>query len=339
MSWIPDFPDFEERGLYQRGDGHWGPQEYSIWPQIYCNEYVHHMCIPRQTSDPEMPEVLRHDGVVWRAVEPSDWIELGPSPFELFTEPIGKLSVEFSNDLSRALELSIASCSSSEKDLNSNLNELMAQIANQARLAAEQLRREPRAERDVIQRVREVQRSIRELFGLHFYAKYVARRTFLTAPDAHPRSFRGVFVDDGVLAEELRRARIPVWFIRPYESVRHDTRIYKVVEPLPWSRVLEPHAWRSRVDGRELFMAISSFSNQHVGLRSGRASLLTEAGMVTLIAHMRHAMGRDQGLNRDPLEIGSLLKKRPREALDSPASPPHQPLSNDERPRKALKSR
>lgn len=50
-------------------------------------------------------------------------------------------------------------------------------------------------------------------------------------------------------------------------------------------------------------------------------------------------MGRDQGLNRDPLEIGLLLKKRPREALDSPASPPHQPLSDDERPRKALKSR
>lgn len=183
-------------------------------------------------------------------------------------------------------------------------------ISNQARLSVEQLKREPRAGRDVIQRVREVQRSLRELFGLYFYIKMVAHRVMLfTEPVAtHPLAFQGVFVDDGALAEELQRAWVPFWFICPNHSVLGDTRIYRAVHPLLWDSVLARNSWRSRLDGRELFMAMSPSANCPVSLRSSRNSLLTEARMISIISNMRHAMGRDQGLNRAPLQVGNSLK-------------------------------
>ena len=136
MNWIPDFPEIDERGLFQRADGYWGPQEFSVWPQVHCSPVIHHMCIPRPpTGHHSLHEILEKDRVVWRDVFESDWVESGPSPFEVFAEPVGKLRAGFCNELSRDLELTIGVCSQVESQLADDQVSLLRHVANQARLS------------------------------------------------------------------------------------------------------------------------------------------------------------------------------------------------------------
>ena len=111
----------------------------------------------------------------------------------VFVEPIGKLRASFCNELTRDLELTIGVCSQVEFQLADGQVSILRHVANQARLAVERLKHEPMAERDVIQRVREIQRSIRELFGLFYYTRLMKKSMISSdrPEDLHPFSLRG----------------------------------------------------------------------------------------------------------------------------------------------------
>lgn len=45
-TWMPEFPVATPGQIVTRMDGQWGPQEYSLWPQLFAREVIHHTCIP-----------------------------------------------------------------------------------------------------------------------------------------------------------------------------------------------------------------------------------------------------------------------------------------------------
>ena len=45
-TWMPEFPVATPGQVATRADGRWGPQEYTIWPQLYDPASPHHACIP-----------------------------------------------------------------------------------------------------------------------------------------------------------------------------------------------------------------------------------------------------------------------------------------------------
>ena len=50
-SWMPEYPVATPGQIITRADGRWGPQEYSLWPQLFSREVAHHACIPTKEAN------------------------------------------------------------------------------------------------------------------------------------------------------------------------------------------------------------------------------------------------------------------------------------------------
>ena len=50
-SWMPEFPVATPGQIITRTDGRWGPQEYSLWPQLFSRDVSHHACIPVEEAN------------------------------------------------------------------------------------------------------------------------------------------------------------------------------------------------------------------------------------------------------------------------------------------------
>ena len=48
---MPEYPVATPGQIITRADGRWGPQEYSLWPQLFSREVAHHACIPTKEAN------------------------------------------------------------------------------------------------------------------------------------------------------------------------------------------------------------------------------------------------------------------------------------------------
>lgn len=46
QTWIPEPPVIRHMEITTYGDGWWGAQEYTRWPQMFNESVIHHACIP-----------------------------------------------------------------------------------------------------------------------------------------------------------------------------------------------------------------------------------------------------------------------------------------------------
>ena len=77
MTWIPEFPKIEEKGIYLQGDGFYGPQEFTRWPQIYTHSLCHYCAIP---AKPTQISQRFWDSILFRDFTKEDWKPVSPVP-------------------------------------------------------------------------------------------------------------------------------------------------------------------------------------------------------------------------------------------------------------------
>ena len=70
MSYVPEFPGFEDSGIFLRGDGFYGPQEFSCWPQLYSQSLCHYSAIP---SKPTVITDKFWNSILFRDFSCEDW--------------------------------------------------------------------------------------------------------------------------------------------------------------------------------------------------------------------------------------------------------------------------
>ncbi|TDL14303.1 hypothetical protein BD410DRAFT_734293, partial [Rickenella mellea] len=257
MTFIPQFPEIDDQGIYLRADGSWGPQEFSRWPQLDTTEICHHNAIPCQ---PLSETELFASSVLWRTFSREDWIKLPDIEASMFG--VGLLRSDLHSLLVQEAELLINGVLKDHRNDPKPMWQVARITAAQIRDGLESLKRLPTIARDTIALVREVQRLVLELHGFSNYIKIIMPRIIDTEfVAASPLHYRGAFTFDGPQAQLLHRVGIPVWLIRPYAAVTLDTVIYQAAETIKWTTIMESGEWildngqvlRSRVvDGSKL---------------------------------------------------------------------------------------
>ena len=69
--WMLEFPVASPGCICTHSNGCWGPQEYSLWPQLYHPRVVHHACIPVKGAKIDGIDYLL--GNLWDPVSEDDW--------------------------------------------------------------------------------------------------------------------------------------------------------------------------------------------------------------------------------------------------------------------------
>lgn len=229
MEWIPDFPitDAELTALAPRADGWWGVHEYALWPQSYHESLLHHACIPRWPAlgkgEAENPPST---SMLWYTLTESDWI---PST----NASIGQIKPSLNKALAIEAEIVIAQA---YRGIHANdpYYVLLHYLTELVRLAVDRLKlTEPR--RVLFTTVREIQRISLEIIGFDNYTRIIKPRLeSLNPSERSPFNFRGVFVRETSLAQQLFRVGIPVWIVRHIATIDRNTRVERQVNRLHW---------------------------------------------------------------------------------------------------------
>ena len=70
-NWMPEFPVAEPGEIQTCVDGCWGPQEFSLWPQLYNPSVIHHSCIP--TADGVLLRQYAVPTILYEPIDSSQW--------------------------------------------------------------------------------------------------------------------------------------------------------------------------------------------------------------------------------------------------------------------------
>ena len=224
-SWMPEFPVATPGQIITRTDGRWGPQEYSLWPQLFSRDVSHHACIPVEEANLNGIRAIRElyepiDERMWQADEACGVPDLG----FLELEVCKKLFYAVDKCIGRWIATSLQR-RSTERAWGDNLRLTIQR-------GMDQLARLPTTARRSILLAVHIQRLCLELCGLVVFYEYVKPRltqTSYVAKDVLP--IRGAFTNDPSIAQELHRVGVPLWFIQPLTK---KVRVVKLgwVEPV-----------------------------------------------------------------------------------------------------------
>lgn len=236
-SWMPEFPVASSEQSCTRVDGRWGPQEYTIWPQLYHPRVVHHSCIPVKG---DARPVLHFDALaLWDTFTPDDWqwdVNCGVPDLGLLNA--GRLRV-LANCAASVIER-FKSCRSSDNDRSFG-----SHLAATIRQGIDRLRVLPTWRTHTLALAAHVQRLSLELCGLIVLYDVVQPRIKTNGFIAkRPLPVRGAFTADAATAQGLHRLGIPAWFIQPLTTL---VRVLKVVTPTPVSSLLSIECSRPRL--------------------------------------------------------------------------------------------
>ncbi|KAH9932515.1 uncharacterized protein B0H18DRAFT_871109, partial [Fomitopsis serialis] len=218
-TWMPEFPVASPGEICTRVDGRWGPQEYSLWPQLYHKRVLHHACIPVQGG--------RLDGLNFLAedlYDPVPWNEWKPCrecgvPDLGFLEPS---TVMLLKGVASHIGVTYHMSTISKHEEHQKFGKHLIATINQA---LDQLSILPMIQAHAIALAAHVKRLSLELCGLIVLSEIVQPRALdpaFVATKVLP--VRGAFTSDAGTAQVLFRLGIPVWFIQTL------TRLVRVVE-------------------------------------------------------------------------------------------------------------
>ena len=161
MSYVPEFPGFEDSGIFLRGDGFYGPQEFSHWPQLYSQSLCHYSAIP---SKPTVITDKFWNSILFRDFSREDWRPVSPQPpitesNWMVVEFAGRyLKKELWEQLKNALEQAIATCLSGHESDTVPVYALARALRNIGQTAIQRLEGAPDSCSQLIFTVRDVQR-------------------------------------------------------------------------------------------------------------------------------------------------------------------------------------
>lgn len=227
-AWMPEFPVATSEQSGTRLDSRWGPQEYSVWPQLYHPRVVHHSCIPVKG---DARPVLHFDAsALWDKITAEDWewdANCGVPDLGLLNSARLRLLANCATSVIERFK----ACRPSDNDRSYG-----SHLAATIRQGIDRLRVLPTWRTHTLALAAHVQRLLLEICGLIVLYDIVQPRLKDSAFIAK-RSLpvRGAFTSDAGTAQGLHRLGIPVWFIQPLTT---RVRVLKVVTPTPISSLL-----------------------------------------------------------------------------------------------------
>lgn len=208
-----------DRKVYRRKDLRYGPDDPLQWPQLFVPEMPHLAAIPSRVTDPKNPL-----SIMWM-VPTLDDFRLARTALLC---GLGHLDDDLYNEFHTQIK-AIRRLALVERD-----GKILPQCVYLADLLDTILFRLGRLattfER-VLLNVAALQRVFLELRAMVDYLDcYQARMNGQAdAGDIPTAKTIGAFTTDGNSCEMLFKARLPVWFVRPYTEIR-NARVRKVVE-------------------------------------------------------------------------------------------------------------
>lgn len=257
MSYIPEFPELEEVGIYLRGGGFYGPQEFARWPQIFTQSLSHYSVIP---AKPSHDTAHFYDSVLFRDFTSQDWDPVVPVSKPLANTGDIWTVIEFAGGFIRrdlwrllndALELAIRTCLSGHENDDSKPYALARALQNLGRSAMKRLEDAPDCASQVIFAIRDVQRIALELHGIYEWMTVIRSR--LSGRRVYPPGqYLGCFTSKMAEAQMLYAAGIPVWVIRTRSSITDTMRLGNEISFTLVSSALQLDRWRC-VNGSFLY--------------------------------------------------------------------------------------
>ncbi|KAH9936584.1 uncharacterized protein B0H18DRAFT_867928 [Fomitopsis serialis] len=238
-SWMPEFPVASPGRICTRADGRWGPQEYSLWPQMYHKNVLHHACIPAMGEYVEGFELNVKS--MFDPVDPSRWaVDLTCGVPDL-----GLLDSTYLNELKRTAQRAILryqSCGAEKEEKEKQFGNHLCQTIYQA---LDQLAILPTWRAHAVALATHIQRLALELCGLIVLFDVVQPRVNnLSFVARKALGVRGAFTDNAGTAQGLFRLGIPVWYIQPLTM---KLRVVEVVDPTPVSSVMSENLSQPRL--------------------------------------------------------------------------------------------
>ena len=254
MDYIPEFPEVDEKGIYLRGDGFYGPQEFTHWPQIYTHSLCHYCAIP---AKPTNITQQYWGSILFRQFTKKDWTPVSPLPpgnsdnWSILEYAGGFLSKILLQRLKTAFEDAVTTCLLDHEQDKAKPYTLARALRNLGRCALKRLHDVPDCASQVIFEVRDIQRIGLELHGIHEWM--TAIRSRLTSRSHFPPGqYLGCFTLKLAEAQMLYHAGIPVWLIQTKSSITAFISIGNQIEDKPVSSELELTPWQC-MDGSYLY--------------------------------------------------------------------------------------
>ncbi|KAH9913612.1 uncharacterized protein B0H18DRAFT_887962 [Fomitopsis serialis] len=220
-TWMPEFPVATPGRICTRVDGRWGPQEYSVWPQLYHSNVVHHACIPAKGTT--FLGLSFDYNVIYDPVPDSEW----EHDLACGVPDLGRLQPQFlallKADARGVMERFQRVGGGMIEDQKKFGYHLCATISQ----ALDRLTLLPTWRTHAIAIAAHVSRLCLELLGLIVLFEVVQPRVRnLSRPAKEALPLRGAFTHNPATAQGLFRLGIPVWFIQPLTKLVRVREVY-----------------------------------------------------------------------------------------------------------------
>ncbi|KAJ6454897.1 hypothetical protein C8R47DRAFT_1328794 [Mycena vitilis] len=230
LNYIPELPLTLEHDVFLRQDLRYGPDDYTQWPQQYNHTFCHLANI--RTKD----AAKSYMNIMWWDPVPEDFCSKADG--RTITQELGRLAEARLRALSRAVYELLLDYRSyvadvAEKTLPAPLKPLMTSLV----AAMERLQALPNTYERTVLAVRNVQRTFLEIDAILEYMRMY--KPYMEDPlskATRPAALIGAYTTDSGVAQQLHRADIPYWYIRP-ASLFRDENILELVHPRPPTRL------------------------------------------------------------------------------------------------------
>jgi hypothetical protein len=211
----PPFGD--NRLVRMRRDFRYADDDPIQWPQPYQPHNCHHAAIPRP------PSQTKQEYVMWKRFEACHLV--------LEHDGIARLSTSDQVDID-GLVLRVRARVDMYYKKNPSGNKHPLTTMNTLNHFLTRIDRLPMKAHEFLRCISEVQRFYRELVGsLDYLTVFLPRMDGPSQAEVQVANVMGAFVNDPLIAQELVKAGIPVYFIHP-ESDARRVRVDAVVAPI-----------------------------------------------------------------------------------------------------------
>ncbi|KAJ7146862.1 hypothetical protein C8R44DRAFT_864581 [Mycena epipterygia] len=208
--YVPAVPSLQlPHAVYLRSDMRYGTDDPTLWPQQWTAQYCHLPLIAQKGSRPDID-------VMWWDFSPNDF-QVGSA----LTRGLGRLRSGFFSRFLSPINKLVAQCKELRRTSPALATPLFGELIQHLLMLLEQLQTLPTTYPKMLFTVTSMQRAFLELDALYNYMTvYKQRMDNYMAPhstDTTVAQFVGAFTTVPTVAQRLWAARVPVWFLRPYE--------------------------------------------------------------------------------------------------------------------------
>ena len=215
-------PPMQMRDVFLRSDFHYGPDDHTLWPQPFLDEYPHLGAIPRQPDDPNDPL-----SIMWWNPTRADFFPLENGVLD----GLGRLSTskywtfqEMSKGLKEKFE------KYRQKSTPNSLLSILVRLMDDALVRMGSLQSPFGL---MWFKITEFQRLYLEIYALLDYLEiYKPRMDGHQPPATSVANCIGAFTNVPHIAQYFHRAGLPIWFLHPWKTGPFPYNVLTVVPPL-----------------------------------------------------------------------------------------------------------